>query len=300
LNGPSKLSRSGIAVRGRRLAVAAALFGQLVIGSALPTPATAHRAASPVAQPAAAQTAAEPPAAAEPAAAVAWTCPTEDRTTRPNNGGADATTFAVHGLDLSHWDAGVSFGRLRQAGQRFVYLKATQGTGFVDPAYRSRAATAIKNGLRVGAYHFFDYRSDGRVQADYFLRVVKARGGFAGHLRPVVDVECLTPMGRPNQARARANLRAFITEIRAHLGVRPIIYTSIFEWNTVTGGSRTFGDCLLWSAEWAQTAPLRFPPGWSRWTFWQIGPVPVAGLDGIHDADVFGGTRAQLDALRLR
>jgi lysozyme len=289
--------RRAPAGRVRGLALTSALLGQLVSASLLPAPTAAHRADSPAARPAAQAVA---PAAAQAVAPAAWTCPVEDRSTRPNNGGADATTFAVHGLDLSHWDAPVFFDRLRKAGHRFVYLKATQGTTFIDPTYRSRAAAAIRNGIRVGAYHYFDYRKDGRAQADYFVRVVRARGGFLAHLRPVVDVECLTPMGRPNQARARTNLRAFITEIRARLGVRPIIYTSIFEWNTVTGGSRTFGDCLLWSAEWAQTAPLRFPPGWSRWTFWQVGPGPVAGLAGTHDADVFRGTRAQLDALRLR
>jgi lysozyme len=226
-----------------------------------------------------------------PSAAAAFVCPVEDRSTRPNNGGPAVSTFPVKGIDVSHWNS-ISWSAAKTAGVRFAYLKATQGKWFIDSTYASKQAAARKVGIRVGAYHFFDYRYSGRVQADWFINAVKARGGFTGRLRPVIDVECSSPLGRPSKTYAAIRLRQFVTRVRERLGVRPIIYTSIFEWNTVTGGNATFGDCALWSAEWAKTAPLKFPPGWTRWTFWQYG-LKTVGTKRV-DGNVFNG---DLDAL---
>jgi GH25 family lysozyme M1 (1,4-beta-N-acetylmuramidase) len=229
--------------------------------------------------------------------AASWTCPVENRTTRPYNGGLPVSAFAVKGVDLSHWNTGFSFSSLKAAGQSFVYLKATQGTSFIDSTYASRQASARSKGLLVGTYHFFDYRLSGTAQADFFVRSVRARGGFRSHLRPVVDVECLTPLGKPVPTNAVSRLRAFVTEMRRLLGVYPIIYTSIFEWHTVTAGTARFGDCRLWSAEWAKTAPLKYPPGWTTWTFWQYGTYRLGDLR--LDGNVYRSSLTSLRALLI-
>jgi lysozyme len=252
-----------------RLAVSAALVGTLVpaVGTAL----------API------------------AAASTFTCPVEDRTIRPNNGGPAVSTFSVGGVDLSHWDSAISFTALRAAGQRFAYFKASQGTYMIDSTYASRSAAARTAGLHVGAYHFFDWRLPGVSQARYFVDAVNARGGFHGRLRPMVDVECSGPLGKPVASYAVSRLRAFVTEVARLLGVKPIIYTSIFEWRTVTGGNATFGDCRLWSAEWATTAPRKFPPGWTTWTFWQYGPYHLGSVR--MDGDVLNPSRISLAGL---
>jgi lysozyme len=230
------------------------------------------------------------------AVAASYTCPVENRTTRPNNGGAAIGSFAVGGVDLSHWDPPISFTALKAAGQRFAYFKATQGTYMTDWTYAAKSASARLAGLRVGGYHFFDWRLSGVSQARYFVAAVKARGGFHGRLRPMVDVECYAPLGKPVPSDAVPRLRAFVNEVRRLVGVKPIIYTSIFEWQTVTGSNATFGDCRLWSAEWATTAPLKFPPGWTSWTFWQYGTTYRLG-DVTMDGDVFNGSATRLAGL---
>ena len=213
--------------------------------------------------------------------AATFECIWEDRTTRPNGGGLPVADFSVKGVDLSHWNSVTAAG-VKAAGQSFVYHKATQGTSMIDDRYASQAAAARKVGLKVGAYHFFDWRINGTRQARYFVAAVNARGGFHGRLRPVVDVECSSRLGKPVQATVKVRLRAFLTEVHRLVGVRPIIYTSIHEWQTMTGGSSAFGDHRLWSAEWGKTAPLELPPGWTKWTFWQYGGVKVQGknVDG--------------------
>ncbi len=302
--------REGRSFPSRLPAVATVLLAVALVGcSGAPTPASPSAAATSAALSAGPSIAlsldtrlatAAPSATAAPPTAIQdppgdgtpWTCPVEDRTTRPNNGGPPVADFAVPGVDLSHWDDGYTMPAMKAAGQSFVYYKATQGTSLIDRTYAAQTAAARRAGLKVGAYHFFDYRLDGVAQARYFVAAVKARGGFHGRLWPVVDVECLTVLGKPVPARAIVRLRAFITEVRRLTGVKPIIYTSIFEWHTATASSALFGDCALWSAEWATTAPLKFPPGWTTWTFWQYGSLSLAGVR--HDGDVFAGSAATL------
>ena len=45
-------------------------------------------------------------------------------------------------VDLSHWEAQVDFVQAKTAGIAAVILKATQGTGFLDPTFASRAEAA--------------------------------------------------------------------------------------------------------------------------------------------------------------
>jgi lysozyme len=232
------------------------------------------------------------------AKAASYACPIEDRTTRPNNGGARVASFPVKGLDLSHHNSGYTMTAVKAAGFSFEYYKATQGTYMIDKTYSTQTARARTAGLKAGAYHFFDYRLDGVAQARYFVAAVKARGGFHGRLRPVVDVECLGVLGKPVPYKAVPRLRAFLTEVRRLIGVAPIIYTSIQEWKTTSGASAKFGDTLLWSAEWARTAPLKFPPGWTKWTFWQHGSAFVTGIR--LDGNVYAGSAASLAGLIVK
>jgi lysozyme len=232
------------------------------------------------------------------ARAATYACTIEDRTTRPNNGGALVATFPVKGLDLSHWNSGYTMTAVKTAGFAFEYYKATQGTYMIDATYSTQTKRALTAGLKAGAYHFFDYRLDGVAQARYFVAAVKARGGFHGHLRPVVDVECLGVLGKPVAFKAIPRLRAFLTEVRRLVGVTPIVYTSIQEWKNVTGGSAKFGDTMLWSAEWAKTAPLKFPPGWTKWTFWQYGSAHVSGIR--LDGNVYAGSATGLANLIVK
>jgi lysozyme len=51
-----------------------------------------------------------------------------------------------------------------------VILKATQGTGFVDPTFLERAAEARSASLLVSAYHFLDASSPAQQAAHFRSR----------------------------------------------------------------------------------------------------------------------------------
>src|SRR5437879_13829039 len=77
-------------------------------------------------------------------------------------------------IDLYHGNkVSVDFSVIKSAGVAAVILKATQGTGFVDPTFAPRPAQARAAGLLVGAYHCLDATS-AIEPAAHFLSVVAA------------------------------------------------------------------------------------------------------------------------------
>lgn len=202
----------------------------------------------------------------------------------------------VDGVDVSHWNGLVPFEAVRAAGRGFAFIKATQGTTFVDDTFAMQVANARAAGVIVGAYHFYDYRVGGAAQARHLLRTIGPLGEVGGGLPPVVDIECFEPFGAADQAFVRRELRAFVEVVRRRTGRLPIVYTSAHMWRQVTGDDATFGDSPLWVACWSCEAPT-LPTGWSGWTFWQTGSVRLAGVPDRIGEDRYVGDGVALAAL---
>ena len=58
------------------------------------------------------------------------------------------------GIDASHWQGAINWTRVAGASKKFVYLKTTEGTTYVDPTFASNRSGARAAGIKVGAYHF--------------------------------------------------------------------------------------------------------------------------------------------------
>lgn len=110
-----------------------------------------------------------------------------------------------------------------KGGQRRVYLKAVEGTGFIDKTYAALRTAALKAGLHVGAYDFLrPLQATPRQAADYLLKRLPAGGLKAGRdLRPCLDCE----WGSGSTAAGR-----WISEVAKivakECGVKPLIYGS--------------------------------------------------------------------------
>ncbi len=182
-------------------------------------------------------------------------------------------------IDLSHWQANVDFPALRQAGIIATILKATEGTGSVDPTFATRAAAAANAGLLVGAYHFLD-SSDPVAQADHFLEC-------AGRLRMLaVDLESVPP-----SCTAVANAAIAVNRILDSTGSLPTVYTGRYQ---IPTADQVLSQCPLWLAEYGSLPVC--PPGWSQWKLWQYtdaGSIP--GVSGAVDRSRFAGS---IDELR--
>lgn len=68
--------------------------------------------------------------------------------------------------DVSHYNAPLDL-----AGAPLVFAKATQGTGYVDPAYAGYRDQAQRLGISFGAYHWLD-TGNAEVQAEHAYSVV--------------------------------------------------------------------------------------------------------------------------------
>ena len=129
----------------------------------------------------------------------------------------------MKGLDVSHWNPDVDFGRAAELGVRFVFIKASQGVSMRDELYPLHAAFARSAGISVGPYHFFDYRRSGRDQARHFLATLRSTTGLQRLLPLVVDVETLSTLGTPNRTRAKARLHALLDHLYRRTGRYPVI-----------------------------------------------------------------------------
>jgi GH25 family lysozyme M1 (1,4-beta-N-acetylmuramidase) len=200
---------------------------------------------------------------------------------------------AVPGLDVSDHDPGIDWSAVASDGAQFAYVKATQGTGFVNPGFASQYDGAGQAGLIRGAYHFaLPSQSSGAAQASYF---VANGGGWTadGQTLPgALDIE-YNPYGAEcyglSQSAMVSWIASFLDTYQALTSVWPVIYTTGDWWATCTGNYGGFGgQDPLWIA--SSTTPGTLPGGWSTYTFWQY------ASDGTFpgDQDIFNGTSAQL------
>jgi GH25 family lysozyme M1 (1,4-beta-N-acetylmuramidase) len=177
----------------------------------------------------------------------------------------------VLGIDVSSWQPHVRWKVVKADHLRFAYIKATEGTYYQSPVFRSQERGARGVGIVTGAYHFATPNtSSGAAQARYFV----AHGGAwrAGALPGVLDIEG-NPYGRRCYGMTPAALtrwiRAFVGTYHARTGWWPVINTFTSWWKRCTGNTKAFAarDPLWVNAHGGTARPL--PAGWASYTVWQ-------------------------------
>ncbi len=205
-----------------------------------------------------------------------------------------AAAPAVIGLDVSDNQPAIDWSTTASAGAQFAYIKATEGTGFVNPDFASQYDGAYQAGLIRGAYHFaLPNQSSGAAQASYF---VANGGGWSADGRTLpgaLDIE-YNPYGAEcyglSQSAMVSWIASFSDTYEALTSVWPVIYTPAAWWATCTGNYGGFaGQDPLWISGYG-TTPGTLPAGWSTYTFWQY------ALTGTFpgDQDIFNGSSSQL------
>jgi lysozyme len=202
-------------------------------------------------------------------------------------------------VDASHYQDFTSYTALAAGGITAVILKATQGTGFVDPLFAYRVPRMIDAGLQVGAYHFMSGSGNGAAQADFFLQTVSAF--------PQVKLCAMDLEPNPGAQSTVADGEAFVTEFNRNMNYFPLCYMEIY--GPLENGSglpsAVLSQCPLWLPKYGP-APTHasLPAGFSNFVLWQCNDGaegsdlgPVQGVSGPIDQDAFNGTAAQLQTL---
>ncbi len=201
----------------------------------------------------------------------------------------------IAGVDVSAYQPRVDWQRLAATGHRFVWIKASEGSGWTNQYFPRQRSGARSAGLLQGAYHYArPASSSGATQARHFLSAGGRWRPDGRTLPGALDLEFAQTGDRCHGLTVQ-QLRDWIREFSdtyAHeVGPAVLIYTSAEFWAACTGGDDSFGQTnRLWLFDHA-ARPGKLPKGWTSPTVWQRGVT-----DGI-DRNVFFGTEDELQAL---
>ncbi|MCJ1317994.1 hypothetical protein MMC15_003321 [Xylographa vitiligo] len=203
----------------------------------------------------------------------------------------------VQGFDISNYQPTVDFTSAYASGARFVIIKATEGTTYIDPTFSSHYTGATNAGLIRGGYHFaHPDSSSGSTQATFFLA---HGGGWSGDgitLPGMLDIE-YNPSGATcyglSQSAMVSWIQDFVSSYHSKTTRYPMIYSTNDWWSQCTGESTAFHTtCPLVLASYNSEIGT-IPGGWPYQTIWQYADTYTYG----GDADRFNGDLAQLKTL---
>ena len=180
--------------------------------------------------------------------------------------------MALYGLDVSRWQS-VGTG---DSAKNFLIVKATEGTGYVDPSCDKHYQRAKSKGKLLGVYHFArpdlnKNTAGAKAEAAYFVNNCK---GYIKQAILVLDWEQPGTTGQVSWAKA------WLDEVYRLTGVRPLIYMSA---SVVNGNnwSSISGNYGLWIAGYPNAYNVKNPPtptagampykigSWKFWAIWQ-------------------------------
>lgn len=205
----------------------------------------------------------------------------------PHHGVRRAHTMPIQGIDIARYQGDVDFYAARQAGMRFVYIKATDGGDYLDPNFHSNWRRAHEAGLARGAYHFMYWCRPAEEQAAWFIKNVPADPTA---LPPVLDLEwnshsknCKRKVS-PEEALRSA--RVILAAMERHTGKVPVIYTDINFHRDVLEGHGFDNPFWLRSTA-AEPHDVYHRRDYAFWQWTKTGTVP--GIRGEVDRNVFYG-----------
>ena len=149
----------------------------------------------------------------------------------------------VLGIDVSAYQRSISWKAIKEAGVEFGFVKATEGTGYVNSSYERHREGARRHGIPIGAYHFARPDADDGplAEADFFLEVAAPK---PGDLLPVLDFEH-RGLGPRKLARWAKD---WLKRVEKRIGRPPILYTYSAFWTSTVGNARGFSRYPLWLA----------------------------------------------------
>ncbi|MBC2436511.1 glycoside hydrolase [Clostridium saccharobutylicum] len=107
-------------------------------------------------------------------------------TSSNNSNSSPASSGIYKGIDISHYNGDINFTKVKSAGIQCVYIKATEGTTYVDNYLETYYNGAKSAGLKTGFYHFLVGTSAPETQAQNFYNHIKDK---QSDLKPVLDIE---------------------------------------------------------------------------------------------------------------
>lgn len=201
--------------------------------------------------------------------------------------------FPVRGIDVSAYQGEIDWQKLSKEDIQFAFIKATEGSGYVDDKFAQNYENAQKTDLRVGAYHFFSYDSSGETQAENFINTVPKSDEM---LPPVIDVEFYGDKKEnlPDKGKTQKELDTLIAKLEEYYGKTPIIYATEKSYELFIADK--YDKCDIWIRNVYMKPKLS---DGREWTFWQYtNKEQLSGYSGDEkfiDMNVFNGSESDFE-----
>ena len=202
-----------------------------------------------------------------------------------------AEGYDIRGVDVSSYQGEIDWAVLSEQGIDFAFIKATEGSTYVDERFSDNFMKASETKLLIGAYHFFSYDSSGESQADNFIRTVPKQTGM---IAPVIDLEFYGQYNNSPKKSADVvkEVTAMADELLKYYGIKPIIYVTQKSYRLYIKDTELENYSL-----WIRNVYFK-PMFTSEWAFWQYCDTEeLEGYNGDEekiDMNVFYGNTDDL------
>lgn len=206
-------------------------------------------------------------------------------------------TSSVAGMDVSSYQGNVAWSTAYSNGARFAYVKATEGTYYINSYFAQQYNGSYNAGMIRGSYHFANpSNSSGAAQANYFIAHGGGWSADGKTLPGALDVE-YNPYGASCYGLSQSGMASWISDFvntyHNSTGKWPVIYTSTSWWSSCVGTKLNLSSTdPLWVARYASSVGT-LPYPWGYYTMWQYADSGV--FPG--DQDTFNGSLTQLKTL---
>lgn len=190
----------------------------------------------------------------------------------------------AYGIDVSHHNNTIDWAKVEQSTppNSFVFIKATEGTGYVDPMCVAHAdGVTTQTSMRFGFYHFAslnntsDVSGDAKSEADWFVQTLKTLP--TATLLPVLDIE--TNDSNLTKQQVQQWISAFFDQMKAQGYPKVFLYSYPSFLNANLPSDHPFGALPLWIAHYTTASSPQLPVGWSSYVIWQYsGSGTVSGV----------------------
>jgi GH25 family lysozyme M1 (1,4-beta-N-acetylmuramidase) len=203
-------------------------------------------------------------------------------------------TYAVQGVDVSHFEGDIDWRQLGGGALQFAYMKATQASTFKDEKFEKNWSAAREAGLIPGAYHVFSFCKPAQEQFNLINGVVPKDNAA---LPIAIDIEWVHgPAIRGEEAckdipTVKKSLRELAQLLRTAYGKKPVLH----------GFTSTFADLIdqdfvnaIWLQDFRKTGGQSGPAllGSNAWSIWQYSSKAIIpGIKTPVDVNAFFGTR---------
>ena len=182
----------------------------------------------------------------------------------------------MKGVDLSHYQRGLTIRQVKESGNDFAILKVTEGAWLVDGAAFDFYREAYELGFPVGCYCYSHATTPEQVktEAAFLLRTIN---GFPMPCGVFLDVEEPRQLGLPHDALLEV-ARAWCAAIR-EAGYTPGLYGSEYNLWAKLGPDELPDGTLVWAARYGRQPDIPCD-------LWQSSDSgSVEGYDGRVDTD---------------